>query len=150
MDTLFKSILFTLMAAFILSAPVFADDFTANLNSITFEASKDRNAFNMEIASEFGISSSKIDQMRFKFGMKDGDIYMACEIAKHARKPLDDVINKYQKNKGKGWGFIAKEMGIKPGSPEFKALKNKTKGKAEKMKQKDHGKGKSEGKGKKK
>lgn len=150
MNTVFKSILITLIAVFILSVPVFSDDFTANLNSITFEASKDRNAFDMGIASEFGIPSTKINQMRFKTGMKDGDIYMAFQIAKLSSKPVDDVINQYQKNRVKGWGFIAKEMGIKPGSPEFKILKNKTKGKAGQMKQKGYGKDKSEGKGKKK
>jgi hypothetical protein len=29
----------------------------------------------------------------------------------------------YKQSKGKGWGVIAKELGIKPGSPEFHALK---------------------------
>jgi hypothetical protein len=29
----------------------------------------------------------------------------------------------YQASKGKGWGVIAKELGIKPGSPAFHALK---------------------------
>ena len=34
------------------------------------------------------------------------------------------VKNTYQAHKGKGWGVIAKELGIKPGSREFHALKN--------------------------
>jgi transketolase len=35
-----------------------------------------------------------------------------------------DVYSCYNKNKGKGWGVIAKEMGIKPGSDQFKRLKS--------------------------
>jgi hypothetical protein len=51
--------------------------------------------------------------MRAKFGMKDGDIYMACELGKQANKPIDDVIEKYNKKKSKG-GDSSQEMGIKP------------------------------------
>jgi hypothetical protein len=40
-----------------------------------------------------------------------------------ARKPPAAVIEIYNKNKGKGWGAVARSLGIKPGSPEFKALK---------------------------
>lgn len=60
--------------------------------------------------------------------------------------------NNFWKNKSKGWGLTAKEMGIKPGSPEFKALKQKSREKSKKMKAKKKGgkdkKGKPEGKGK--
>ena len=34
------------------------------------------------------------------------------------------VIKKYQSGKDNGWGVLAKSLGIKPGSKEFKALKN--------------------------
>jgi len=135
------TITFVLSGASLLSA---ADDFSIDLNKINAEASKDKSGFNADISAEFGIPIPKIEEMRLKFGMRDGDIYMACELGKMTNKPIDDVINEYQKNKGKGWGFIAKQMGIKPGSPEFKALKAKTKGKAGRMKEKKGG-----GKGKK-
>jgi hypothetical protein len=32
-------------------------------------------------------------------------------------------MKEYQVHKGKGWGVIAKNLGIKPGSKEFHALK---------------------------
>ena len=152
MNNILKSLLFALIAALVLAIPAFADDFTPDLDKISIEASKNKGGFDAEIAAEFGIPIPKLNEMRAKFGMKDGDIYMACELGKQANKPIDDVIEKYNKNKSKGWGFIAKEMGIKPGSPEFKALKAKAKGKHDKMKEKGKGKGKgkSEEKGKKK
>jgi hypothetical protein len=41
-----------------------------------------------------------------------------------AHRPPETVVQTYQTHKGKGWGVIAKELGIKPGSREFHALKN--------------------------
>ena len=37
--------------------------------------------------------------------------------------PPEHVVDQYRKNKGQGWGVIAKSLGIKPGSAEFHALK---------------------------
>jgi hypothetical protein len=39
------------------------------------------------------------------------------------QKPPETVLHVYQANRGKGWGVIAKSLGIKPGSREFHALK---------------------------
>jgi hypothetical protein len=36
---------------------------------------------------------------------------------------MDVVLQQYRVNKKQGWGAMAQSLGIKPGSPEFKALK---------------------------
>jgi hypothetical protein len=58
------------------------------------------------------------------------------------------VIEQYRSSKGKGWGVLAKSLGIKPGSKEFHALKNghdlKDRGES-----KEKGKSKEKAKGKK-
>jgi hypothetical protein len=58
-------------------------------------------------------------------------------------RSIDVVTAQYKKNKGRGWGALAKSLGIKPGSPEFHALKRgddlygqKGKGKGKKDKKK--------------
>jgi hypothetical protein len=38
-------------------------------------------------------------------------------------KPTDYILEKYKSGKGRGWGVLAKSLGIKPGSKEFHALK---------------------------
>ena len=66
--------------------------------------------------------------------MPAGDVYMSAQVAQTINKPVEDVQKSYQKNKGKGWGVIAKELGIKPGSKEFHAMKDamkKNKGKGQ-------------------
>ena len=50
---------------------------------------------------------------------------MAFKLSEMSGKPVPDVVDAYDKNKSKGWGALAKELGIKPGSKEFHALKNK-------------------------
>jgi hypothetical protein len=52
-----------------------------------------------------------------------GDVYMACTIASIIGRPCRHVVDVYERDHGKGWGDIAKQMGIKPGSPEFHRLK---------------------------
>jgi len=52
-----------------------------------------------------------------------GDAYMCFRVGQLASKPVEVVTKEYQGNKGKGWGVIAKNLGIKPGSKEFHELK---------------------------
>jgi hypothetical protein len=59
--------------------------------------------------------------------MAPGDIYMAAEISNIIHKPIETVSETYTKNKDKGWGQIAKELGIKPGSKEFHEMKDRFK-----------------------
>jgi len=95
------------------------------LKDIDAKAQKDRETFSKEVSTKFGIVKTKIDQMIQI--MSPGDVYMAAQTAEITKKPIDDVTKVYTANKEKGWGAIAKELGIKPGSPEFHALKNKVK-----------------------
>jgi len=53
-----------------------------------------------------------------------GDVWMACSIASVIGRPCRYVVDVYERDHGQGWGNIAKQMGIKPGSPEFHRLKN--------------------------
>jgi hypothetical protein len=72
--------------------------------------------------------------------MEPADIYMTVELAMISGTPVDRVVEIYRVNQGKGWGVIAKQLGIKPGSAAFKALKNKAVDHATKLKNKGKGK----------
>lgn len=110
------------------------------LKEIDAKAQKDREVFKEEVSVKFGLPKPKIEEM-IKI-MPPGDVYMTAQTAEITKKPIDEVTKVYSANKEKGWGAIAKELGIKPGSPEFHALKNKVKEHG------NSGKGKSGGKGK--
>lgn len=51
------------------------------------------------------------------------DAYACLRLGEISHQPIERVISEYKKGRGKGWGNIAKGLGIKPGSSEFHALK---------------------------
>jgi len=108
-------------------------EFDTNLKTIDSDAKADLPKFKAELKTDFNISLPKIDEM-ISLKMEPGEIYLALEIANIVSRPIDDVLKVYKVNKDKGWGYIAKEMGIKPGSAEFHALKGKGKNKSSKGK----------------
>ncbi len=69
-------------------------------------------------------------------GLAPAEVYLAAGLASVSGKSIDLVVETYRKNKAKGWGAIAKDLGIKPGSKEFKALKDKSGSSAAKAKKK--------------
>ena len=114
------------------------------LKDINNEAKKDISTFKDNVNKKFSLAKNKIDDL-LKI-MEPGDVYMAAQTAETTNKPVDEVAKAYEKNKGKGWGEVAKSMGIKPGSKEFHALKAKMK----ENKGKGNGQGQNKGKGHKK
>lgn len=143
------AVVFTVNAQVIKYDPKTGDTKTDQiLKEIDAKAKKDQETFAKEVSTKFGIVKTKVDQMIQI--MSPGDVYMAAQTAEITKKPIDDVTKSYQANKDKGWGAIAKDLGVKPGSPEFHALKNKVKehGNSGKSKGNKGGKAKSGGKGK--
>lgn len=114
-------------------------------------AVKDINTFNADVSATFGIPIPKISAT-LKL-LSPGDLYMAAQLSLSVNKPFDEVVSTYQSNKTKGWGAIAKEMGIKPGSAEFHAMKKSMKkgnGNSGDKSSNGNSGGKEKGKGKKK
>lgn len=122
----------------------------SELNSINVSARADFGKFKAEMGVNYNISEQRIEHFHAELHMEPAEIYFALEMSRISGRPVDDVIEIYKKNKGLGWGEIAKQMGIKPGSPEFHQLKNSVKNKSVKEKSKGgkSNKGEKEKKGK--
>lgn len=121
------------------------------LKDISTKAKENINNFVSDAVTTFNIAKDKVESL-IKI-MDPADVFMTLQTAQIVNKPVEDVKTAYLKNKDKGWGEIAKEMGIKPGSKEFHALKGKVKGKKDKGNgngNNGNGNGKGKGKGKKK
>ncbi len=117
-------------------------DLDSALSELNVNAKMDFGDYKTEICLGYNISESKFDYFSGTIKMEPADIYMAAELSMITKTPIDKVIVTYQANKGKGWGQIAKELGIKPGSAEFKALKGKAHSHNAKIKEKSKNKGK--------
>jgi len=115
----------------------------ADLNIINTRARNDPGSFRTDMKLSYNVSEKKLNYMSADLHMSFGEIYLSLEISRIVRVPLDEVLIIYKKHKSRGWGAIAKQLGIKPGSAEFHHLKNNTssrKGKSQGKKHKNNGK----------
>ncbi len=110
----------------------------ADLTKINANAKLDFGTFKTDLKLSYNISDKKIDYLSITVKMEPAEIYLSLELSKLSAKSIDQVVEIYEVNKDKGWGFIAKELGIKPGSPEFHKLKEDTKNKGAKGKSKSN------------
>lgn len=118
-----KKIVFAALALFLFSSAALAggglDGFLQNLN---IQARADMNGFSAKVSAQFGVPVVQvraiIDTVR-----EPADAFMCLQLGQWTQKPAEQVVTVYNANRGKGWGVIAKSMGIKPGSAEFHALK---------------------------
>lgn len=92
------------------------------LIGINDRARDNTDMFIESMARHFGISQSFVRELLEK-KLSPADIYMAVLISKVTKQDTNKVLQSYNANKGKSWGVIAQELGIKPGSKEFHALK---------------------------
>ncbi|AJE02059.1 hypothetical protein [Geobacter pickeringii] len=118
-----KKLFFALLTLFIVNAAAMAggglDGF---LRSLNVQAQADLKGFSARLSTQFGIPEV---QVRAVIGTvkEPADAFMCLQLGQWTQKPTEQVVRVYKANQGKGWGVIAKSMGIKPGSTEFHALK---------------------------
>ncbi|MCX7990631.1 MAG: hypothetical protein N2999_01150 [Proteobacteria bacterium] len=141
---LFKRVIYLLFLLSLMPTLLFAkDEFDDFLSEINVSAQQDLGGFKSKLSLSFGVEKTKVESV-ISVSEKPADAYMIFRVAEISQKPVEEVVTVYKKNKNQGWGKIAKELGIKPGSKEFKELKKgklsesddseKVKGKAHKWK----------------
>lgn len=112
------SVVFLLLA---MPTLVSAGDFDW-LENMSIEAKADASGFKAKLATRFNIGDVKVTAVISDLG-NAADAYMVMRLGEISGHDVDYVAEKYKANKGKGWGVLAKSLGIKPGSRAFKALK---------------------------
>jgi len=106
----------------LLPANTSAMELDSFLAEIDLRASADSGAFRADLRAHFDVSSGEVDGL-FEIFDRPADVYITLRIGELSDVPLERVVDQYRKSKGQGWGAIAKNLGIKPGSAEFHALK---------------------------
>ena len=119
---LFKIFLISLIAILVVSSAAMASDFgwTEDFN---IQAQSDPSGFRARLATRFKIGNVQIDAVLSNVD-EPADAYLMLRLGEMSGKQVDYVFEKYRHSKGKGWGALAKSLGIKPGSEEFHALKS--------------------------
>ena len=131
------------MALFLFSSAVVASDFDW-ISGFNIQAEADPSGFRARLATRFKIGDAQINIVLDNVE-KPADAYMVLKLGEMSNVSTEKVIEEYKSGKGKGWGVLAKRLGIKPGSKEFHALKrgHDLYDEKPKAKSKDKGKGKS-------
>ena len=104
-----------------LGRPAAAGDFDW-LSNLNVQAEADSSGYRVRLATRFHIGDAEVKAV---IGSVDepSDAYMIFRLGELSHHSVDDVVRVYSADRRKGWGVIAKRLGIKPGSKEFHALK---------------------------
>ncbi|MCL6589402.1 MAG: hypothetical protein K6U80_05545 [Firmicutes bacterium] len=111
-----------LFAAFTAFAELSLDSVLLQINA---SGRNDYSAFKTQMTLSFNISGQRVDYLYTSLRMAPGDIFMTFQVAIICGVPVDRVVKVYKVQRKNGWGVIARELGIKPGSARFKLLKSK-------------------------
>jgi hypothetical protein len=111
--------LFVMMTGF---AAVAHADLETFLRRVDAQARSDIKSFNLKLSAQFGIPVPRVDAIVARVP-SPADAFMVLQLGQMASMQPELVMQKYERERGKGWGELAKELGIKPGSSEFHALK---------------------------
>ena len=118
-----KTTSFAIVILVLFSAAPARADLNGFLSNLNVQAQADLPGFQVKIGTQFGIPLPQV-QTVMRTVEKPADAFMVFQLGQMSSKPPETVVQTYQANRAKGWGVIAHELGIKPGSPEFHALKN--------------------------
>jgi hypothetical protein len=136
---------FVVFTSFLLVSPAaIAGDFdwTKDFN---IKAEANPSGFRARLAARFKIGDAEVKAVISNV-KKPADAYIVFRLGEMSNQPTEKVIEKYKSGRGKGWGALAKSLGIKPGSKEFHELKRNHDLYDDKPKAKSKGKNKGKGK----
>src|SRR5512134_2526304 len=119
-------------------------DLDSFVGSLNVQANADLSGFKVRLSAQFGVPTPQVETVLARV-QTPADAYMVFKVAEVAHQPQEVVLTEYKANQGKGWGVIAKNLGIKPGSQEFHELKKAWNGGSS---EKGHKKGKGKARAK--
>lgn len=93
------------------------------LSNLNVEAGAHVNAFVSELSISYAVPKVQVEDLVYQMRMPFGDVFVSVWLASSVKQPLAVVVKEYDTNKDKGWGVMAKNLGIKPGSDAFHSLK---------------------------
>ncbi len=133
----------TILAA--TATPALAGDF-GWIKDLNVEAKLDSSGFKARLETRFEIGGVEVNAVLSNIE-DPADAYMVLKLGEMSNKPTEEVIEQYNASRDKGWGVLAKSLGIKPGSKEFHALKrgHDLPGGSDKKTEKHKGKGRGKG-----
>ncbi|HEX3048507.1 MAG TPA: hypothetical protein VHY08_27405 [Bacillota bacterium] len=92
--------------------------------------------FRTQISLTYNVPQTRVNYYYTSLRMAPADIYMTMELASICRVQPERVVTVYRVHRSRGWGYIAREFGVKPGSREYRRLMDRGNSMHQKMKNK--------------
>lgn len=102
------------------SGDVWVDTWLGDMNRY---GSRYRDPFVDELVRYHGAPRDLVVDLLVQRRWAPGDVYFACALASIIGRPCRYVVDIWERDHALGWGRVAQNLGIKPGSPEFHRLK---------------------------
>jgi hypothetical protein len=118
-----RMVLICLAISLLLPVAAFASGLEVFLSNVNVQARADMPGFSVGLSTQFGVPVAQV-QAVIRSVPEPADAFMVLQLGQMSGKRPDTVLAVYGPNKKRGWGAIAKDLGIKPGSAQFHALKN--------------------------
>ena len=119
---LLRILVSVLISTFVFAPVSIAGDFDW-IEDFSIKAEADPSGFKAQLSTRFNIGGAEINAVLSNVD-NSADAYIVLRLGEMSGQPTEDVIRNYESGKGQGWGALAKSLGIKPGSEQFKALKS--------------------------
>ena len=119
--TFLKTHFVTTIILLFFASPIMAGDFDW-MNNLKIKAEADSSGYRMQLATRFHVGTAEVSAVIGNVG-SPSDAYMVFRLGEMSHKPIQEVLHVYSGSKNRGWGVMAKQLGIKPGSSEFHSLK---------------------------
>ena len=97
-------------------------DLNVFLQGLNNQAGTNTQDYGLRLSTQFGVGLPVVHSLLRSVG-EPADAFMCLQLGQMLGLPPERVLTTYQQNRGKGWGVVAQSLGIKPGTPEFHALK---------------------------
>jgi hypothetical protein len=114
-------LLVLLATALLVSSAAAAGDFDW-MRDFNVRVQADPGSFRVAMTTRFQIGGAQVTAVLGRVA-SPADAYMVFRLGEISRLPPERVLAEYKRSAGKGWGVVAKNLGIKPGSAAFHTLK---------------------------
>ena len=107
--------------AILIALPGHASSLNDLMDNLNASARIDLEDFRVKLSRQFGVDSVEVSALLRNVD-SPADAYLCLRAGRLTGKPTKTVLRAYSEHKNRGWGAIAKQLGIKPGSAEFHAM----------------------------
>ena len=92
------------------------------LSEMNLRAQADAHDFSVRLSSRFGVPEVEIHSL-LRQVKAPADAFMCLQLSHMTGYAPRRVVEVHQRHQNKGWGVIARQLGIKPGSAAFHQIK---------------------------